>query len=87
MHGWSLENEKLLSDIVAYTTARLRMDPPSLDHPDTEASLAKKTGQTITPGGLGADEALRVFAEILAPATISTTCPKPHEACFEHRDF
>jgi len=76
VHGWSIENEKLLSDIVAYTTARLRMDPPSLDHPDTEASLAKKTGQTITPGGLGSDEALRVFAEILAPATISTDHPR-----------
>lgn len=76
MHGWSLENEKLLSDIVAYTTARLRMDPPSLDHPETEASLAKRSGETITPSGIGADAALRIFAEVLAPATISTDHPR-----------
>ena len=76
MHGWSKENEDLLAKIVSYTTNRLRMDPPTLDHPLDEEELAKRTGKTITGAGIGADAALKVFADVLAPATISTDHPR-----------
>ena len=46
------------------------MDPP-LDGPVPERELAARAGRTITPEGLGGQEALRVWADVLAPATIS----------------
>ncbi len=76
MHGWSKENEDLLAKIVGYTTTRLRMDPPTLDHPLSEGELATQAGATITSAGIGADAALQVFADVLAPATISTDHPR-----------
>lgn len=76
MHGWTKENEDLLAKIVTYTTNRLRMDPPTLDRSLSEAELANRAGTTITKTGLGADAALKVFSEVLAPATISTDHPR-----------
>jgi glutamate/tyrosine decarboxylase-like PLP-dependent enzyme len=47
-----------------------------LDGPRTPAELEKDAGQTITPDGLGGDEALRVFQEVLAKATLSVDNPR-----------
>ncbi|MEZ0234458.1 MAG: aspartate aminotransferase family protein, partial [Actinomycetota bacterium] len=35
----------------------------------------RRAGETVTPEGLGGEEALRVWSEVLAPATISTDHP------------
>lgn len=37
--------------------------------------LARRAGRTITPEGIGGREALRLWSEVLAPATISTDHP------------
>jgi len=42
-------------------------DPKTTAHPAAELRAA--AGQTITPAGIGGAEALRVFAEVLEPAT------------------
>lgn len=76
VHGWSEQNEKILREVVAYTTERLRMDPPSLDHPASESELKRRAGQTITTSGIGSTAAMKVFAEVLAPANISTDHPR-----------
>ena len=52
------------------------MDPPPLDGPRTPEELQADAGQTITEDGLGGQEALRLFAEVLAPATISVDHPR-----------
>src|SRR5262245_19612003 len=52
------------------------MDPPPLDHPRNADELLADAGQTITEEGLGGHEALRIFAEVLAPATISIDHPR-----------
>jgi glutamate/tyrosine decarboxylase-like PLP-dependent enzyme len=46
-----------------------------LDGPVSSAELARRAGETITPEGIGGQEALRIWAEVLAPATISTDHP------------
>jgi L-2,4-diaminobutyrate decarboxylase len=54
---------------------RLRMDAP-LDGPRTPADLAARAGQTITPTGLGGSEALRLWTDVLGPATMSVDHPR-----------
>ncbi|MET0578909.1 MAG: aminotransferase class V-fold PLP-dependent enzyme [Ilumatobacteraceae bacterium] len=68
--------ETLTDAIVAYATERVQMDQPPLDGPRSPADLRAEAGPTITPSGIGGLEALRVFAEVLAPACISVDHPR-----------
>ena len=52
------------------------MDPPPLDQAASPAELRAMAGRTITPGGLGGLEALRIFGDVLAPACISVDHPR-----------
>lgn len=61
--------------IFDYASARLDYDPTPLDGPKTQAELETLAGETITEQGLGGEKALEIFAEVLAPATISTDHP------------
>ncbi len=70
MHEYDHTTDHLARSVFRYALERVRMDPP-LDGPLTAAELAERAGPTVTPAGLGGQEALRVWAEVLAPATIS----------------
>jgi glutamate/tyrosine decarboxylase-like PLP-dependent enzyme len=50
-------------------------DPAPLDSSKSEAELLRLAGQTVTEQGLGGQTALKLFDEVLAPATISTDHP------------
>jgi glutamate/tyrosine decarboxylase-like PLP-dependent enzyme len=52
----------------------MNYSPPPLDNTETFENLFQAAGQTITDQGLGA-KALDLFANVLAPATISTDHP------------
>ena len=75
MHSHDQSTEVLAEAIVRYAVERMRMDPPPLDHSMSADELRRATGPTITAGGLGGLEALRVFGEVLAPACISVDHP------------
>jgi glutamate/tyrosine decarboxylase-like PLP-dependent enzyme len=70
------DSEVLIQAVIRYAVERLRMDPPPLDHPRTEDELQAMAGHTVTPGGIGGLEALRIFGEVLAPACISIDHPR-----------
>ncbi len=55
--------------VVAWAAQRVvtASNPKTTARPASE--LAAATGATVTPGGMGHDEALRLFREVLAPAT------------------
>jgi len=74
MHGFDERTEELARVLMAYASQRIT-NPVPLDGPAPAAELARRAGQTITPEGIGGAEALRVWAEVLAPATISTDHP------------
>ena len=74
MHTYTQATEDLSRAIVTYARNRIA-SPQPLDGPVSSAELDRRAGVTITPGGMGGDEALRIWAEILAPATISTDHP------------
>ncbi len=76
MHEWTEETEKLAAGVLQYTTERLHLRPVPLDGPRTPAQLAAEAGATVTAAGIGGSEALRIFAEVLAPACISIDHPR-----------
>src|SRR5690606_15392173 len=76
MHSRDRATEELTDAVVRYSVERMRLDPPPLDGPRTPEELRTAAGATITAGGLGGIEALRVFADVLAPACISVDHPR-----------
>lgn len=76
MHRWTEDDERIGQEILAYARDRLALDPVPLDRPLPPSELERLAGQTVTPQGLGAEEAFRIFREILAPATISVDHPR-----------
>ncbi len=77
MHGYTDQQLETLGDaILAYSADRLKLDPVPLDGPRTYAELEAAADGTITSHGIGGEEALRLFAEDLAPACISTDHPR-----------
>ena len=75
MHQFNSEVEELAKEVLEYSLLRLRTDPP-LDGPKTEAELFNLVGNTITEKGLGGQQALKLFKDVLAKACISTDHPR-----------
>jgi glutamate/tyrosine decarboxylase-like PLP-dependent enzyme len=74
MHRYTDETEALSRAIVAYARNRIA-SPQPLDGSATGEELTRRAGETVVPEGIGGDEALRIWSEVLAPATISTDHP------------
>ena len=74
MHEFTDETEALAHAIEAYAHNRIA-SPQPLDRPMPAEELSAQAGETITAGGIGGEEALRIWADVLAPATISTDHP------------
>ncbi len=74
MHDYTEETERLARAIEAYARDRIALPQP-LDNAVAADELDVLAGQTISPGGIGWEEALRLWADVLAPATISTDHP------------
>lgn len=75
MHRYDSSTEALAQAVIHYALDRVRLDPPPLDGPRSKAEL-DRLGPTVTADGLGGMEALRLFCEHLAPATISQDHPR-----------
>lgn len=76
MHEYRAATNELERAVIDYALARFRMDPPPIDGPRSAEELARVAGPTITEEGIGGSEALRVFGDVLAPATISVDHPR-----------
>ena len=75
MHQSSDETRALREKIFEYVRTRMDYDPIPLDYPKPEQQLLEEAGLTLTEAGLGGEKALKLFEEVLAPATISTDHP------------
>ena len=76
MHRHDSSTEVLTQAVVRYAVERMRMDPPPLDKTRPAAELRAMAGKTITPKGIGGLEALRIFSDVLGPASISIDHPR-----------
>ena len=75
MHTPDAEMSRLAQIALTYAFERFHLGPPPLDHPRPYDELLAEVGQTVTPGGIGGDEALRRYMNSLAPACISVDHP------------
>jgi len=75
VHEINDSTKALREEIFEYVRVRMDYDPAPLDSSKSEAELLIKAGQTVTEHGLGGHTALKLFEEVLAPATISTDHP------------
>jgi glutamate/tyrosine decarboxylase-like PLP-dependent enzyme len=74
MHEYTDETEEMARALVAYARNRIAAAQP-LDHVVPASELDRRVGATVTASGIGWEEALRLWGEVLAPATISTDHP------------
>jgi glutamate/tyrosine decarboxylase-like PLP-dependent enzyme len=75
MHRYSDETERLAQAVMRVALDRLRMDAP-LDGPRSKEELEARAGQTISADGMGGEEALWIWTDVLAPATMSVDHPR-----------
>jgi L-2,4-diaminobutyrate decarboxylase len=74
MHEFDEQTEALARAILEHVEARIA-NPVPLDQSVPPEDLDKRAGVSITPEGLGWKEALQLWSEVLAPATISVDHP------------
>jgi L-2,4-diaminobutyrate decarboxylase len=74
-HEYDDETQDLSEAIEVYVRRRIA-EPQPLDGPLSAEELDARAGRTITPGGIGGLEALRIWADVLARATISADQPR-----------
>jgi L-2,4-diaminobutyrate decarboxylase len=76
VHRYDAAAQALGDAMLAYAQERMALDPVPLDGPRTAPELTATVGATVTPDGLGGQEALRLFVDDLATACISTDHPR-----------
>ncbi|HEY7438964.1 MAG TPA: pyridoxal-dependent decarboxylase [Acidimicrobiia bacterium] len=76
MHSYDEHTERIARLCFDYAIERLRMDPVPLDGPSTPEALDAAAGKLITPRGHAPEDVMRVFAEVLAPACVSSDSPR-----------
>ncbi len=75
MFDFDADAERLADRCFDYVRRRLAHPPDPVAPPSVKA-LADRVGTTITPEGIGAERALALFADVLAPAAIPLNSPK-----------
>jgi glutamate/tyrosine decarboxylase-like PLP-dependent enzyme len=70
VHSYTPEDDRTLRALAEMCLERLSMEAP-LDWPRTPEELALEAGATVTAKGIGAEEALRLWADVLGPACLS----------------
>jgi glutamate/tyrosine decarboxylase-like PLP-dependent enzyme len=70
VHRFTAEEEHVARQLAQFCLERLAEEVP-LDHPLTPTQLDALVGQMITPEGLGGEELLRLWRDVLGPACLS----------------
>jgi len=70
VHSYTPEDDRTLRALAEMSLERLAMEAP-LDWPRTPEELATEVGATVTAKGIGSEEALRLWADVLGPACLS----------------
>lgn len=75
MHAVSTETEVLVDQVLEYARQRILSVDTPLDKTYTQQELEQLAGRSVLEQGIGAERALAVFADVLAPACITTDHP------------
>ncbi len=76
LHELTPELRALGEQVLAAALQRLAKDPPALGRAVTPEELAALAGASVTPEGLGPEEALRRFRDVLLPLTVAIDHPR-----------
>ena len=75
VHSYTADDERIARALVEYCLDRLAKPAP-LDRPLSPHDLDALAGGSIRPDGIGGDEALRLWADVLGPACLSVDHPR-----------
>ena len=76
MHAVTPETREIVDLVLAYSRHRMLSENIPLDRPLSDFELRERAGQTVSEAGIGAERALELFGEVLAPACITTDHPR-----------
>jgi L-2,4-diaminobutyrate decarboxylase len=75
VHSYTAEDERTSRTLAEFCLSRLADQAP-LDRPRTPEQLDEDAGATVTAKGIGPDEALRLWRDVLGPACLSVDHPR-----------
>lgn len=76
MHKIDIDLVEMTLDVMKYTVDRISNVTPELGAPKKEEELFELVGETITPNGIGGEEAFKMFRNILVKATVPIDHPR-----------
>ncbi|MCM4159799.1 aspartate aminotransferase family protein [Antarcticibacterium sp. W02-3] len=76
MHTIDMDLVEMTLDVMKYTIDRISNVTPELGSPKKEEDLLKIVGETITPTGIGGENAFKLFRDVLVKATVPIDHPR-----------
>lgn len=76
MHNIEIEVVEMALDVIKFAINRITETDPQLGFPKREEELYKLIGETITPEGIGGENAFAMFRDILLKASVSIDHPR-----------
>lgn len=76
MHEIDIDLIEMSLDVMKYAINRITQKSPELGVAKPEAELKRLVGETVTPKGIGGEEAFKLFREVLVKATVPIDHPR-----------
>ena len=76
MHTIDMDLVEMTLDVMKYTIDRISNVTPELGSPKKEEDLLRIVGETITPEGIGGENAFQLFRDVLVKATVPIDHPR-----------
>lgn len=76
MHSIDMDLVEMTLDVMKYAIDRISNITPELGSPKKEEELLRMVGETITPEGIGGENAFKIFRDVLVKATVPIDHPR-----------
>ena len=76
MHTIDMDLVEMTLDVMKYTIDRISNVTPELGAPKNEDELLRIVGETITPNGIGGENAFKLFKDVLVKACVPIDHPR-----------
>ncbi|MEA1784990.1 aminotransferase class V-fold PLP-dependent enzyme [Arenibacter sp. GZD96] len=76
MHNIDMGLIEMTLDVMKYAIHRITSTAPELGRPKREEELKELVGETITPKGIGGENAFQLFKDVLVKATVPIDHPR-----------
>ncbi|MDX1721269.1 MAG: aminotransferase class V-fold PLP-dependent enzyme, partial [Salegentibacter mishustinae] len=76
MHTIDMDLVEMTLDVMKYTIDRISNITPEMGAPKNEEELFRIVGQTVTPEGIGGENAFQLFRDVLVKATVPIDHPR-----------